>query len=28
MKERTGTFSLVFVRTANGWRILHDHSGS
>jgi ketosteroid isomerase-like protein len=27
MKERTGTFSLVFVPTANGWKILHDHSG-
>jgi ketosteroid isomerase-like protein len=27
MKERTGTFSLVFVHTANGWKILHDHSG-
>jgi ketosteroid isomerase-like protein len=26
-KERTGTFSLVFVHTANGWKILHDHSG-
>ena len=28
MKERTGTFSLVFVHTSNGWKILHDHSGS
>jgi ketosteroid isomerase-like protein len=27
MKERTGTFSLVFVHTSNGWKILHDHSG-
>jgi ketosteroid isomerase-like protein len=27
MKERTGTFSLVFLHTANGWKILHDHSG-
>jgi ketosteroid isomerase-like protein len=27
MKEMTGTFSLVFVHTANGWKILHDHSG-
>jgi ketosteroid isomerase-like protein len=27
MKERAGTFSLVFVHTANGWKILHDHSG-
>lgn len=27
MKERTGTFSLVFVRGKDGWKILHDHSG-
>jgi ketosteroid isomerase-like protein len=27
MKERAGTFSLVFVHKANGWKILHDHSG-
>jgi ketosteroid isomerase-like protein len=27
MKERTGTFSLVFKHTTNGWKILHDHSG-
>lgn len=27
MKERTGTFSLVFIRRGNGWKILHDHSG-
>jgi hypothetical protein len=27
MKERTGTFSLVFVHTGTGWKILHDHSG-
>jgi ketosteroid isomerase-like protein len=27
MKERTGTFSLVFVHTPDGWKILHDHSG-
>lgn len=27
MKERTGTFSLVFVRGPQGWKILHDHSG-
>jgi len=25
--ERTGIFSLVFVRRANGWKLLHDHSG-
>jgi ketosteroid isomerase-like protein len=27
MKERTGTFSLVFVRGPEGWKIFHDHSG-
>ena len=27
MKERTGTFSLVFVRRGSAWKILHDHSG-
>jgi hypothetical protein len=26
-KERTGTFSLLFVHTGTGWKILHDHSG-
>jgi ketosteroid isomerase-like protein len=25
--ERSGWFTLVWVRTAAGWRILHDHSG-
>ena len=25
--ERAGWFTLVWVRTAAGWRILHDHSG-
>jgi hypothetical protein len=25
MKERTGTFSLVFVHTGNSWKILNDH---
>lgn len=25
--ERSGWFTLVWVRTADGWRILHDHSG-
>jgi ketosteroid isomerase-like protein len=24
---RSGWFTLVWVRTATGWRILHDHSG-
>jgi uncharacterized protein (TIGR02246 family) len=24
--EQTGRFSLVWLRTADGWRILHDHS--
>ncbi len=24
--EQTGRFSLVWLRTAEGWRILHDHS--
>ena len=27
MKERTGTFSLVFFRGPEGWKIFHDHSG-
>jgi len=26
LPERTGRYSLVLVRTKNGWRILHDHS--
>lgn len=25
--ERSGWYTLVWVRTADGWRILHDHSG-
>jgi ketosteroid isomerase-like protein len=25
--ERAGWFTLVWVRTPGGWRILHDHSG-
>jgi ketosteroid isomerase-like protein len=25
--ERSGWFTLVWVRTTDGWRILHDHSG-
>ncbi|HZF68617.1 MAG TPA: DUF4440 domain-containing protein, partial [Gemmatirosa sp.] len=25
--EKSGWFTLVWVRTADGWRILHDHSG-
>jgi ketosteroid isomerase-like protein len=25
--EQTGRFTLVWVRSRNGWRILHDHSG-
>jgi ketosteroid isomerase-like protein len=27
LKERKGTFTLVFIREKNGWKILHDHSG-
>jgi uncharacterized protein (TIGR02246 family) len=27
LPERSGRYSLVFIRTKNGWRILHDHSG-
>ena len=26
LKDRTGRYSLVFVRRKEGWRILHDHS--
>jgi ketosteroid isomerase-like protein len=26
-ETRNGTFSLTWVRTSEGWRILHDHSG-
>lgn len=25
-KEATGRFTLVWVKTAEGWRIIHDHS--
>ena len=25
--ERTGMFTTVWTRTANGWRMIHDHSG-
>ena len=25
--ERKGTFSLTMVKTKDGWKILHDHSG-
>jgi uncharacterized protein (TIGR02246 family) len=25
--DNTGWFTLVWVRTANGWRAVHDHSG-
>ena len=24
--EQTGRFSLVWLRSAQGWKILHDHS--
>ena len=27
LPERSGRYSLVMVRTTNGWKILHDHSG-
>ena len=27
LPERSGRYSLVMVRTPNGWKILHDHSG-
>ena len=27
LKERSGTYSLVFIRKKDGWRLLHDHSG-
>ena len=26
LKDRTGRYSLVFVRRKEGWKILHDHS--
>ena len=26
LKERRGIYTLVFVRRASGWKILHDHS--
>lgn len=26
LPEQSGRFSLVFARTAQGWKILHDHS--
>jgi len=26
LPEQSGRFSLVFVNTAKGWKILHDHS--
>lgn len=26
LKERRGIYTLVFVRRANGWKVLHDHS--
>ncbi len=26
LPERSGRYSLVMVRTKNGWKILHDHS--
>jgi ketosteroid isomerase-like protein len=26
LKERSGRYSLVFVKRKSGWRILHDHS--
>lgn len=27
LKERKGSFSLIFVHRPEGWKILHDHSG-
>lgn len=27
LKEITGRYSVVFIRTAAGWKMLHDHSG-
>jgi len=27
LPQRTGIYSLIFVRRANGWKLLHDHSG-
>ncbi|SFH00874.1 YybH family protein [Pedobacter insulae] len=27
LKERKGTFSVIFTREKDGWKILHDHSG-
>jgi beta-aspartyl-peptidase (threonine type) len=27
LPERSGRYSLVMIHTANGWKILHDHSG-
>lgn len=27
LPERSGRYSLVMVKTKNGWKILHDHSG-
>jgi hypothetical protein len=27
LPQRTGIFSLIFVHKANGWKLLHDHSG-
>lgn len=26
LKERRGIYTLVFVRRASGWKVLHDHS--
>ena len=27
LKERKGTFTVIFTREKDGWKILHDHSG-
>lgn len=27
LKERKGTFTVIFIREKNEWKILHDHSG-
>jgi ketosteroid isomerase-like protein len=27
LKEVSGRYSVVFIRTATGWKMLHDHSG-
>ena len=27
LAEQSGRFTLVWVRSREGWRILHDHSG-